>query len=44
LSVDKEMLKAAPGFDQDGKWPDFADRTWGAGIYTYYGYEPYWKA
>lgn len=44
LNVDKEKLKAAPGFDQDSKWPDFADRAWGTGIYTYYGYEPYWNS
>jgi len=43
LNVDKEKLKAAPGFDQDAKWPDFADRTWGTSIYKYYGYDPYWK-
>ena len=43
LNVDKEKLKAAPGFDQDAKWPDFADRTWGNNIYKYYGYAPYWK-
>jgi hypothetical protein len=43
LNVDKEKLKAAPGFDKDTKWPDFADRTWGEGIYSYYGYAPYWK-
>ena len=43
LNVDKEKLKTAPGFDQDAKWPDFADRTWGNTIYKYYGYEPYWK-
>jgi len=43
LNVDKEKLKTAPGFDQDAKWPDFADRTWGSTIYKYYGYEPYWK-
>ena len=43
LNVDKEKLKAAPGFDQDAKWPDFADRTWGNSIYKYYGYDPYWK-
>jgi len=43
LNVDKEKLKAAPGFDQDAKWPDFADRTWGNTIYNYYGYEPFWK-
>jgi hypothetical protein len=43
LNVDKEKLKEAPGFDQDAKWPDFADRTWGNGIYKYYGCAPYWK-
>jgi sporulation protein YlmC with PRC-barrel domain len=43
LNVDKEILRAAPGFDQDAKWPDFADRTWGNSIYKYYGYAPYWK-
>ena len=42
LNVDKEKLKNAPGFDQDAKWPDFADRTWGSSIYKYYGYDPYW--
>jgi sporulation protein YlmC with PRC-barrel domain len=43
LNVDKEKLKTAPGFDQDTKWPDFADRTWGDSIYNYYGYDPYWR-
>ena len=43
LNVDKKKLENAPGFDKDAKWPDFADRTWGDGIYKYYGYEPYWK-
>jgi len=43
LNVDKEKLKAAPGFDQDAKWPDFADRTWGNDIHKYYGHDPYWK-
>ena len=43
LNVAKEKLKDAPGFDQDAKWPDFADRTWGDSIYKYYGYAPYWK-
>ena len=43
LNVDKEKLKAAPGFDQNAKWPDFADRSWGSTIYTYYGLAPYWK-
>lgn len=43
LNVDKEKLKEAPGFDQDAKWPDFADSSWGNSIYKYYGYDPYWK-
>lgn len=43
LNVDKAKLESAPGFDQDAKWPDFADRKWGHSIYQYYGYEPYWK-
>jgi len=42
LNVDKDKLKLAPGFEQDSKWPDFADRNWGSGIHTYYGYTPYW--
>ena len=43
LNVDKKKLETAPGFDKDAKWPDFADRTWGDGVYKYYGLEPYWK-
>lgn len=43
LNVDKDKLKAAPGFEQDSKWPDFADRTWGTSIFNYYGYAPYWQ-
>jgi len=43
INVDKEKLKGAPGFDENAKWPDFADRTWGAGVYHYYGYSPYWE-
>ena len=41
LNVDKELLKLAPGFDKD-KWPNMSDRKWGAGVYTYYGANPYW--
>ena len=44
LNVAREKLNAAPGFDKDAKWPDFADRTLGKGIYDYYGYDPYWQA
>lgn len=43
LNVDREKLKAAPGFEKDAKWPDFADRTWGTTIHDYYGCTPYWK-
>jgi len=43
LNVDKKQLETAPGFEKDAKWPDFADRAWGEGIYRHYGYEPYWQ-
>lgn len=42
LDVDKQTLEEAPGFDKD-HWPEFADRTWGAQIHSYYGYDPYWE-
>jgi hypothetical protein len=35
LNVDPQVLKTAPGFDQD-KWPAFADGQWARGIDTYY--------
>jgi len=41
LNVDKEVLEHAEGFDKD-KWP-LTDRQWLSGVYTYYGYEPYWQ-
>lgn len=44
LDVDKDKLEAAPGFDKDEAWPDFADRSWGAQVHGYYGFEPYWKS
>jgi sporulation protein YlmC with PRC-barrel domain len=44
LNVDKEKLKAAPGFEKGDKWPDFSDRVWGESIYNYYDYAPPWKA
>lgn len=43
LNVDKEKLEAAPGFEEDEKWPDFSDTGWGEGIYTYYNFTPPWK-
>ena len=42
LNVDKRVLKNAPGFDKDN-WPDFADRSWGAGVFGHYGIKPYWQ-
>ena len=42
LNVDKERLENAPGFDKDN-WPQMADRSWGQGIYDYYGHRPYWE-
>ena len=44
LSVDREVLEDAPGFDKDD-WPETteADDTWLAGVYDYYGYGPYWE-
>lgn len=35
LSVDQELLKAAPGFDKD-KWPDMADMTWSRQVEHFY--------
>jgi sporulation protein YlmC with PRC-barrel domain len=35
LAIDKETLKAAPGFDSD-KWPDMADPRWATGVDDYY--------
>jgi sporulation protein YlmC with PRC-barrel domain len=37
LNVDKEKLKNAPGFDPE-KMPNFADRSWGETVHTYYGF------
>ena len=43
LNVEKDKLKAAPGFEKGDKWPDFSDRVWGESIYNYYNYVPPWK-
>jgi sporulation protein YlmC with PRC-barrel domain len=44
LDVDKEKLKAAPGFEKGDNWPDFRDKLWGESIYNYYNYTPDWKS
>jgi sporulation protein YlmC with PRC-barrel domain len=42
LDIDKEKLKNAPGFDKHNP-PQASDRTWGAEVYKFYGYKPYWQ-
>ena len=42
LDVDKNKLKNAPGFDKMNP-PQASDRTWGAEVYKFYGYKPYWQ-
>ncbi len=36
MSVPKNALKDAPGFDKD-KWPSMSDRTWASGVHKFYG-------
>ena len=42
LDVDRERLRAAPGFDPD-HWPTLAQPVWTSRLYEYYGIEPYWE-
>ncbi len=42
LSVAKERLEKAPGFDKD-HWPSMADTTWATEIHSYYNTTPYWE-
>ena len=42
LDVDKEKLKAAPGFDKD-HWPVMADPAWANEVHAYYGQQGYWQ-
>ncbi|HDR73581.1 MAG TPA: PRC-barrel domain containing protein [Methanoculleus sp.] len=42
LDIPKERLENAPGFDEKN-WPATADREWMTGMYTHFGYEPYWE-
>ncbi|MCC6195337.1 MAG: PRC-barrel domain-containing protein [Burkholderiales bacterium] len=41
LSVSKERLARAEGFDQDA-WPAMADRQWAESLHEYYEARPYW--
>jgi sporulation protein YlmC with PRC-barrel domain len=41
LNVDKDRLKAAPGFDKK-QWPNFADEQWATTTHKFYNVTPYW--
>jgi sporulation protein YlmC with PRC-barrel domain len=41
LSVDKDRLKSATGFDKD-HWPNLADPTFSVTTYKFYDQKPYW--
>lgn len=43
LTVDKERLKNAEGFDEQ-HWPNMADQRWAAKTHDYYGRPRYWEA
>jgi sporulation protein YlmC with PRC-barrel domain len=42
MSVAKDTLERAPGFDKD-HWPDFGSAEFGKQIYGHYGQRPYWE-
>jgi len=42
LSIDKDRLSNAPGFDKDN-WPDLGNQTWGSQVHQHYGFKPYWE-
>lgn len=42
IDIDRERLSNTPGFEKNN-WPDVADAAWGAEVYKYYGYRPYWE-
>lgn len=42
LDVPRERLENAPGFDKD-RWPTTGERKWLTGVYSHYGYAPYWE-
>ncbi|MGO4280308.1 PRC-barrel domain-containing protein [Cupriavidus sp. OV038] len=42
LGVERERIKAAPGFDKE-HWPTMANSQWATTIHEYYGISPYWE-
>lgn len=43
LGVEKERIKASPGFDKE-HWPTMANSEWATSIHEYYGISPYWES
>lgn len=43
LGIERDHLKAAPGFDKD-RWPTMANSQWATSIHEYYGITPYWES
>lgn len=42
MDMPRDRLENAPGFDKDN-WPTTAEREWLTGLYSHYGYTPYWE-
>lgn len=42
LSIDKDRLSNAPGFDRDN-WPDMGNSKWASELHQHYGFAPYWE-
>ena len=42
LEITPEQLHNAPEFNQNN-WPQMTDPQWIAGVYTFYGLQPYWQ-
>ncbi len=43
LNISKSKLEKAPSFNENEKWPDMANRSYGTKIFKYYGLTPYWE-
>ena len=43
LDLPHDKLDKAPSFHKND-WPDMSNPEWGASVYSYYGYRPYWES
>lgn len=43
LDLPHDKLAKAPSF-HNKDWPDMSNPEWAAGVYSYYGYRPYWES